>query len=307
MPWIQDIEEFIAQIKVDRNPYSNPHGHEQVPIKICNRWTDLGLEPRIIELDYSGTIGHNLVIEPANPDDEFTLVMAHHDTIPFSVGLDDNISGMAIVDILAKELATDNLNNTNVMLLMQDFSEGHPKIWEERDKWEEQHEKLVPRTKNYFEFQKAFVEKYGGITPFFGIRSCIEGLKQTGMLKRLKMVLNLDCVGYFGQQQQIKHMKPLAPDGNYLLAAGNRGTERILSKLSNEKFTTYSLRPLEFIIDLRRSDHMLFWDLNIPTVYVTDTGKFRNPNFHSPNDNEIDVVRMVECIQELYSALFHSK
>lgn len=36
--------------------------------------------------------------------------------------------------------------------------------------------------------------------------------------------------------------------------------------------------------DVRRSDHASFWDAGYPAVFLTDTGEFRNPNYHEPTD-----------------------
>lgn len=36
--------------------------------------------------------------------------------------------------------------------------------------------------------------------------------------------------------------------------------------------------------DLVRSDHAPFWHAGIPAVMITDTGNFRNPNYHQDSD-----------------------
>ena len=36
--------------------------------------------------------------------------------------------------------------------------------------------------------------------------------------------------------------------------------------------------------DLTRSDHFPFWNAGLPAVLWTDTGNFRNPNYHRATD-----------------------
>ncbi len=36
--------------------------------------------------------------------------------------------------------------------------------------------------------------------------------------------------------------------------------------------------------DILRSDHAGFWKRSIPTVFISDTANFRNPNYHKPGD-----------------------
>lgn len=40
----------------------------------------------------------------------------------------------------------------------------------------------------------------------------------------------------------------------------------------------------EVIRDVRRSDHVPFWEAGIPAVMVTDTADFRNPHYHKATD-----------------------
>ena len=41
---------------------------------------------------------------------------------------------------------------------------------------------------------------------------------------------------------------------------------------------------MTLVPDLGRSDHAPFWDAELPAVLWTDTGNFRNPNYHAVTD-----------------------
>ena len=45
----------------------------------------------------------------------------------------------------------------------------------------------------------------------------------------------------------------------------------------------------ELVPDLRRSDHAPFWDIGVPSLFLTDCANFRNPYYHTP----LDVISMV--------------
>ena len=36
--------------------------------------------------------------------------------------------------------------------------------------------------------------------------------------------------------------------------------------------------------DFGRSDHVVFWENNIPAIMISDTANFRNPHYHQPTD-----------------------
>jgi Zn-dependent M28 family amino/carboxypeptidase len=82
--------------------------------------------------------------------------------------------------------------------------------------------------------------------------------------------------------------------GDFLAIVANRTSNRIL-KGTVQSATTYVedfpvlglqvFMGMERIFkDLRRSDHAPFWDGGYPAFMWTDTSEFRNPHYHQPTD-----------------------
>ncbi len=50
--------------------------------------------------------------------------------------------------------------------------------------------------------------------------------------------------------------------------------------------------------DFSRSDHVAFWRAVLPAIHVTNTGNFRNPNYHRPSDtpDTLDYATLADII-----------
>jgi len=64
---------------------------------------------------------------------------------------------------------------------------------------------------------------------------------------------------------------------------------------------TYSLARIGGSFpDARRSDHAHYWDRNIPAIFLTDTGEFRSDNYHRPSDDlenvDVEALRKVTAL-----------
>ncbi len=121
-------------------------------------------------------------------------------------------------------------------------------------------------------------------------------------------VFNFEMIGYTsdepGSQLFPVGFELLFPDivdsaaaydnrGNFLFNFADESSTAFMSQ-----FDTYAaqfvpeLRVLsgsapgnaEIVPDLRRSDHTPFWDADIPALFLTDGGNFRNPHYHTPAD-----------------------
>ncbi|RMG27853.1 MAG: M28 family peptidase [Methanobacteriota archaeon] len=280
-----ELRAFVKRFGIDRNPYSNPEGHQTVPKEIAKEWKKFQ-KVKLIEFDHGGIKGTDLFLPPPQLNRPYYLILAHHDTVPFSPGFDDNLSGMATVTQLVKSYHEGTLKG-NIAFALTDFEEGHPRIWEEKKNWEEENGKIMEGTESYFEFQRQFVEKYGGISAFHGCKILIKWMRTAKLLDNLQGVINFESVGYFGTQQPIGNVQ-LPRDGNYLVAVGDANSQHLLNIFTPPHYLQHRLEPLEFNPDARRSDHALFWNIGVPAVMVTDTANYRNPNYHTPDDKIID-------------------
>jgi hypothetical protein len=48
-----------------------------------------------------------------------------------------------------------------------------------------------------------------------------------------------------------------------------------------------ALKTNSFFDDLQRSDHVAFWEIDVPALQITDTGEFRNPNYHCLHGQDV--------------------
>ena len=48
----------------------------------------------------------------------------------------------------------------------------------------------------------------------------------------------------------------------------------------------------EAVPDLRRSDHAPFWDIGVPSLFLTDCANFRNPYYHTPLDVILSLIHI---------------
>jgi Zn-dependent M28 family amino/carboxypeptidase len=185
------------------------------------------------------------------------VVAAHYDTMPDVPGADDNASSVAVLLEIARWLA--------------------PRL---------KARKLARR------LQLAFydLEEFG----LAGSREHARALKTLDV--RLHMIA-LEMLGFFSELPGTQAPLPgpyrdLFPgSADFLAVCGNFGTEKIVQLISRAMAeaggpATVALNSIDDSISAwcRMSDHSSFWDLGFPAVMITDTGPFRNPNYHRSSD-----------------------
>ncbi|MGB0952933.1 MAG: M20/M25/M40 family metallo-hydrolase [Planctomycetota bacterium] len=81
-------------------------------------------------------------------------------------------------------------------------------------------------------------------------------------------------------------------EGNFLAIIGGHGSAKLAHLLEDaaevyaEDLPTYSLARLGgFLPDARRSDHARYWDVKVPAIFLTDTAEFRSDHYHRPSDS----------------------
>lgn len=80
-------------------------------------------------------------------------------------------------------------------------------------------------------------------------------------------------------------------EGNFLAILGGHGSAKLAHLLEDaadvyaEDLPTYSLARLGGLLpDARRSDHARYWDVEVPAIFLTDTAEFRSDHYHRPSD-----------------------
>lgn len=197
----------------------------------------------------------NVVALPANAEKRpCTLVSAHYDSVPGCPGADDNASGVAVMLACARHVADSRAGNVGFV---------------------------------------AFNAEEDGL---LGSRDFVEsGLSKLPI--HLKMVHVLEMCGYrvFHKGSQMGPIPPrlLGLDaGTFIAMIGRGASNGVLQKAFDADVVPavhrVGLQTTELagrlLPDLARSDHYPFWAAELPALLWTDTGNFRNPNYHRSSD-----------------------
>ena len=197
----------------------------------------------------------NLVALPEGARGEsLPLVAAHYDSVPFCPGADDNASGLAVMLECARVLG-----------------KGQAKVG----------------------FVAFNAEEDGLLGSQDFVRSGLGSLPCT-----VSSVHVLEMVGYRPGHSKERQALPFpwlpdrlkTPDFLGLVAKGatNRLIDAALDSEAAPKLRVLGAKtwgPLHRLFpDLARSDHFPFWNAGLSALLWTDTGNFRNPNYHRPSD-----------------------
>lgn len=186
---------------------------------------------------------------------EVLVVGAHYDTVSGSPGADDNASGLAVLLETARLLAGKQ-SDLDVQFVA--FS----------------------------------LEEQG----YIGSEAFLQKAEETGT--KIRGAIVLECVGYTdhrpGSQKKIPGLPIQLPDqGNFIGLVGNEAAlpiktcfDAAIAEAAPGLARIGLIVPGrgEVLPDSRRSDHVPFWDRDLPAVMLTDTADFRNPNYHQPGD-----------------------
>jgi aminopeptidase YwaD len=316
----QNYEKFIELLQGDRNPLTAKENHQSFPIRLQKYLKEKGIpNVEIQTFEWKGVKGKNVYILPPESNKSFTLILAHHDTVPESPGVDDNGSGMLITSELIewyhKKKANGELLHVNLAFLYPDFEEGDPRVWpsylsfcEKSDTsvdWQD-FQQDTDFTLKFYEYMKVSMPDRGS---FVGTRKFVELLKSKEMLDHLKLVIDFETIGFEADEQQPIPNVPIKLDrGDFIAIAINAEAQAECIKI-NEIDSPVKRIALPIpnkglpIPDSRRSDHSVFWDMGINAMLVTDTANFRNPNYHMPTDTEVDYSYMHSVVEFFKSYL----
>lgn len=182
---------------------------------------------------------------------------AHHDTVPGTVGANDNTSGVAVLLEVARVLQQQP-PECSVRICF--FAAEEIGLWGAKE-----HVKRMQE-------QERIAEVFGLIN-----------LDTVG--------LYTDEPDSQVSPARIPFVVWPPTTGNFLTIIGNQGSSDLahLVEDSAEAYTpdlpTYSLARLGGMMpDAHRSDHAPYWDAGIPAVFLTDTAEFRSDNYHRPQD-----------------------
>lgn len=265
------LRRWVEELSRPRHALAEAHENKRTRVRLCEALEDCGLD-----VEVTGAFG-NVVALPRDRDKRaVTLVAAHYDTVPGSPGADDNGSGLAVLLECARLLSA---------------AKGAKPVG----------------------FVCFNAEEDGLLGSQDFVRNTLPVLDRA-----VRAVHVLEMVGY-RPRSGAKQSSPLpwlprslrTPDFIALLGRGS--SNRIVDDVRKSAaapgthiVTARTMGPMDKLLpDLRRSDHFPFWLEGTPAVLWTDTGDFRNPNYHRRSDTPetLDYVFMQGVGELLASAL----
>ncbi len=258
------IRNYIVELQGEKHPEHSPLALKKAGNEIAAQMHLAGLQSHkrpIPGVDAMGDACFNVIgtLPGEDPQKPILLIGAHYDTFLGSPGADDNTSSLAVLLEVARVTRP---------LFQKTPSALHP------------------------QFVAFSLEEPG----FVGSIDYVDKTKKNA--ETLWGAVILECVGFTdhraGSQRTPPELPISLPDqGDFIGLLGNTGAAPIIQAF--ETATKYAAPDLpymslilpkaaEMIPDVRRSDHVPFWDKDIPALMITDTADFRNPHYHLPSD-----------------------
>jgi hypothetical protein len=263
------LEEWAHRLSVPRHRTWHRRENRWVQRELARAFEAAGFDVRL-----QGEYENVVAVPPGASGEALPFVTAHYDSVPFSPGADDNASGLAVMLECARVLG---------------------------------------RASERVGFVAFNAEEDGLLGSRDFVRSGVEALPCA-----VGSVHVLEMVGYrrrpLGEAQSLPFpwlpARLKTPDFLGLLARGatNRLVDAALHSTAAPNLRVLGAKtwgPLHRLFpDLARSDHFPFWNAGLAALLWTDTGNFRNPNYHRPSDtpDTLDYAFMRE-VAELIGAL----
>jgi len=211
--------------------------------------------------------------------DEVIVVGSHYDSAPLGVcpGADDNASGVAATVALAKRFSKAPCKRT--LRFIAFANEEPPFFW----------------------------------TDDMGSRAC--AIKSAKAKEKVLAMITPECVGYFsdepGSQSYPYPFSLVYPDkGNFIAFVGNTSSRALVKECvgafrENAKIPSEGAALPFAIPGTGWSDHWSYSKEGYPSLMLTDTAPFRNPNYHTKNDtpDKLDFDRMALVVDGLEAVL----
>jgi hypothetical protein len=222
----------------------------------CARWITEQFQELGYRVEIQGPYG-NVVALPQTTAPEMTVVGAHYDTVSQTPGADDNASAVAAMLGCAEVMAK--------------FAPHEPVCY------------------------VAFNSEEDGM---LGSANFVKAFLEEVELK-VSQAHILEMVGYCsnapGSQSLPTSLPIQLPDrGDFLGLLANKPSGELMDSIlltGKTYLPSFSVMGLEVVAGaesvfpvLGRSDHLPFWQNNIPAVMWTDTAEFRNPHYHRETD-----------------------
>lgn len=230
------------------------------------------------EYNVKGTIYKNVICSFGTNHSKRIIVGAHYDVCDNQKGADDNASGIVGLLELARLLKGQQLNYRIDLVA---YSLEEPPY-----------------------FRTESMGSYIHAKSLFDSKADVYGM------------ISIEMIGYFKDAKRTQSY-PLGllklvygSRGNYITLVKKFGAGKFAKNFSKEFKHTRSIRTKKFVapaalpgIDF--SDHLNYWKFHFSALMITDTGFFRNKNYHEPTDTmeTLDIPRMAKVIDGVFHTL----
>ena len=220
----------------------------------------------------------NVVCSLKNINTDKVIIGAHYDVFEDKSGADDNASGVAGVIETARILAS---------------------------------ERKRLKTSVDFVFYTLAEPPYAG-TEQMG--SFIHAKSLEKQKENIQGIYILEMIGYFDSnlvQEYPIGLKWLYPShGNFIATVGNLQSREMTADYCNAMKNLNQLQceriiAPSFVQSMDFSDHLNYWNLGYPAMLITDTGSYRNKNYHTDQDRieTLDVGKMAQVVNGLVNTI----
>jgi hypothetical protein len=270
------LEQIIGSDQ-SRN-YKNVQQLQRVSAWIKEQMHLFGIPCQYQNYSVQGVGYRNVVCRLTTGHADKVIVGAHYDVFGEQQGADDNASGVAGVIETARILAQQKSQLTHNIEFV------------------------------FYTLQEA---------PFFKTEhmgSFIHAQSIQAQKDQIQGVYILEMIGYFNEnlvQEYPTGLKWVYPQhGNFIAAVSNLQSYALgakycqsmqqLDRLECQRFVAPS-----FVSGMEFSDHLNYWKLDIPAMMITDTGFYRNKNYHSKTDSlkTLNIGKMAQVVDGLVYSL----
>ena len=156
--------------------------------------------------------------------------------------------------------------------------------------------------------------------PFFRSDEMGSAVHAASLERPVKLMIALEMIGYYdsapgSQDYPYPAMSWLYPDrGDFIAVVGrmqdiNAVRQVKAALLSSRDLSVYSMNAPGFIPGIDFSDHLNYWQHDIPAVMITDTAFYRNKQYHLPGDtaDRLNYQKMAQVVDGVITLLYNSK
>ena len=156
--------------------------------------------------------------------------------------------------------------------------------------------------------------------PFFRSDEMGSAVHAASLERPVKLMIALEMIGYYdstpgSQDYPYPAMSWLYPDrGDFIAVVGrmqdiNAVRQVKAALLSSRDLSVYSMNAPGFIPGIDFSDHLNYWQHDIPAIMITDTAFYRNKQYHLPGDiaDRLNYQKMAQVVDGVTTLLYNSK